>query len=104
VPKRLSGSKLEANVNINVIFYLNLLEELGFEAKETIQLSTDNTGARDLSYNPEHHKRVKTESRDYSELATELTELTELVEMAPAFAMLPDWTSCQQGSVDPPAY
>ena len=35
------------------------LSELGFAAKSPTQLATDNTGARDLSYNPEHHDRVK---------------------------------------------
>jgi hypothetical protein len=29
------------------------------ECRETTQLATDNTCARDLSYNPEHHDRVK---------------------------------------------
>ena len=35
------------------------LSELGFPAQSPVQIATDNSGARDLSYNPEHHDRVK---------------------------------------------
>jgi len=35
------------------------LEELGFHDGSAIELAIDNTGARDLAYNPEHHSRVK---------------------------------------------
>ena len=35
------------------------LAELGENASHPLSLSTDNTGARDLAYNPEHHQRVK---------------------------------------------
>ena len=35
------------------------LAELGFAGRSPLQLATDNSGARDLSYNPEHHDRVK---------------------------------------------
>jgi len=35
------------------------LEELGFGGTGPTSLATDNSGARDLSYNPEHHERVK---------------------------------------------
>jgi hypothetical protein len=35
------------------------LDELGLPQKETTKLGTDNTSARDLAYNPEHHDRTK---------------------------------------------
>ena len=34
-------------------------EELGIGADGPTSLSTDNSAARDLSYNPEHHERTK---------------------------------------------
>jgi hypothetical protein len=36
-----------------------LLSELGDDAIVPTSLATDNTAARDIAYNPEHHKRVK---------------------------------------------
>ena len=36
-----------------------VLEEVGLPARSTVELSTDNTGARDLAYDPEHHDRTK---------------------------------------------
>ena len=36
-----------------------LLDELGFGSTGPTSLATDSSGARDLSYNPEHHERVK---------------------------------------------
>ena len=36
-----------------------LYEELGVADGKPVKLSTDNTAARDLAYNPEYHKRVK---------------------------------------------
>ena len=41
------------------VYLADFLTELGFPSKSPTQLATDNTGARDLSYNPEHHDRVK---------------------------------------------
>ena len=41
------------------VYLSDFLAELGFAARSPTQLATDNTGARDLSYNPEHHDRVK---------------------------------------------
>ena len=41
------------------VYLSDFLSELGFPARAPTQLATDNTGARDLSYNPEHHDRVK---------------------------------------------
>ena len=41
------------------VYLSRYLEELGFGAKSPLQIATDNSGARDLSYNPEHHDRVK---------------------------------------------
>ena len=35
------------------------LNELGLGAQEPTPLRMDNTAARDLSYNPEHHSRTK---------------------------------------------
>ena len=35
------------------------LDELGWKDSDPTSLSVDNQAARDLSYNPEHHKRVK---------------------------------------------
>jgi hypothetical protein len=35
------------------------LEELGDEVSGPVSLAMDNTGARDLAYNPEHHQRTK---------------------------------------------
>ena len=37
----------------------NFLEELDLALEAPLELGTDNTGARDLSYNPEHHQRTK---------------------------------------------
>ena len=36
-----------------------LMLELGVADESPLELATDNSAARDLSYNPEHHKRVK---------------------------------------------
>ena len=41
------------------VYLSRFLDELGFGNASTTQLATDNTGARALSYNPEHHERVK---------------------------------------------
>ena len=41
------------------VYLADFLAELGYPAKAPLQLATDNSGARDLSYNPEHHYRVK---------------------------------------------
>lgn len=37
----------------------NFLAKLGHPSRNVISLSTDNSGARDLAYSPEHHERVK---------------------------------------------
>ena len=40
--------------------YLNrVLHELGVGPDEPVPVGVDNTGARDLAYNPEHHQRTK---------------------------------------------
>ena len=54
------------------------LNELGFGAKNPPQLATDNSGARDLSYNPEHHDRVKHVERRHFWIR-ELVEQQQLV-------------------------
>ena len=35
------------------------LEELGLDNGEPLEIGVDNTGARDIAYNPEHHQKVK---------------------------------------------
>ena len=35
------------------------LTELGLHGDEPVSLGVDNTGARDIAYNPEHHQKVK---------------------------------------------
>jgi hypothetical protein len=37
----------------------NFLEELELSHGDPIELGVDNTGARDIAYNPEHHQKVK---------------------------------------------
>ena len=41
------------------VYLADFLGELGYPAQSTVQLATDNSGARDLAYNPEHHEKVK---------------------------------------------
>ena len=41
------------------IYLRNFLGELGCSSEGATALSVDNTAARDLAYNPEHHARVK---------------------------------------------
>ena len=41
------------------LYLRNFLIELGVATNAPVDLATDNTAARDLSYNPEHHQRVK---------------------------------------------
>ena len=41
------------------LFLRRFAAELGEEDSAPTVLATDNTGARDLAYNPEHHQRVK---------------------------------------------
>ncbi|KAL1500210.1 hypothetical protein AB1Y20_012879 [Prymnesium parvum] len=41
------------------VYLRNFLEDLGFPPDGPTSLSTDNTAAQKLSYNPEHHERVK---------------------------------------------
>ena len=41
------------------VYLDNLLTELGFGSDNPVSLSVDNTGARNLAYNPEHHQRTK---------------------------------------------
>ena len=36
-----------------------VLSELGFPADAPVEMAVDNTGARDLAYNPEHHAKMK---------------------------------------------
>ena len=54
------------------------LDELGFGAANPPQLATDNSGARDLAYNPEHHDRVKHVERRHFWIR-ELVEQQQLV-------------------------
>ena len=41
------------------IYLGDFLGELELQPDSPISLGVDNTGARDLSYNPEHHQRTK---------------------------------------------
>ena len=41
------------------VYLDRFLVEVGLPASSTVSLATDNTGARDLAYNPEHHDRTK---------------------------------------------
>lgn len=41
------------------VYLRNFLEDLGFASDAPTPLSTDNSAAQKLSYNPEHHERVK---------------------------------------------
>lgn len=41
------------------VYLRNFLDDLGFGAAEAKPLSTDNSAAQKLAYNPEHHERVK---------------------------------------------
>jgi hypothetical protein len=41
------------------VYLADFLSELGFPASANVSLATDNKGARDLAYNPEHHEKVK---------------------------------------------
>ena len=54
------------------------LDELGLGAANPPQLATDNSGARDLSFNPEHHDRVKHVERRHFWIR-ELVEQQQLV-------------------------
>lgn len=38
---------------------IRILKELVYPSEDVVSLATDNSGARDLAYNPEHHHRVK---------------------------------------------
>ena len=41
------------------LYLSRFLHELGVCPDEPVPLGVDNTGARDLAYNPEHHQRTK---------------------------------------------
>ena len=41
------------------IFLNNFLDEIGLKHSQPVSLSSDNQGAIDLAYNPEHHQRTK---------------------------------------------
>ena len=62
------------------------LEDLGFGAKKPTSLATDNTGAKALAYNPQHHERVKHVERRHF-YVRELVELGVL--MVPYVLRLP---------------
>ena len=60
------------------VYLGGLLSELGLREDEAVTLSVDNTGARDLAYNPEHHSRTKHIDRRHF-YVRELVELGRLV-------------------------
>ena len=41
------------------VYLRRFLEDLGFASPSPTSVATDNTGAKALAYNPEHHERVK---------------------------------------------
>lgn len=41
------------------VYLSRFLSDLGLPPADTVSLSTDNSAARDLAYNPEHHERTK---------------------------------------------
>mmetsp|Transcript_44916 Transcript_44916/g.111831 ORF Transcript_44916/g.111831 Transcript_44916/m.111831 type:complete len:156 (+) Transcript_44916:1223-1690(+) len=41
------------------VYLRNFLDDLGFGSEDPTELATDNSAAQRLSYNPEHHERVK---------------------------------------------
>ena len=41
------------------VYLGSFLRELGIGTDEAIKLGVDNTAARDLAYNPQHHERTK---------------------------------------------
>ena len=41
------------------VYFDSFLEELGHSDGKPVKMSVDNTGARDLAYNPEHHAKSK---------------------------------------------
>jgi hypothetical protein len=59
-------------------FLSDFLDELGYGSDEATTLATDNSGARDLSYNPEHHERVKHVERRHF-WVRELVEMGRLI-------------------------
>ena len=60
------------------VFLDRFLSELGFAASSPVRLATDNSAARDLSYNPEHHDKVKHVERRHF-YVRELVEEQQLV-------------------------
>jgi hypothetical protein len=41
------------------VYLSNFISDLGYPASQEVELKTDNSAARDLAYNPEHHERTK---------------------------------------------
>ena len=41
------------------VYLQNLLTELGYGSKDPVPVAVDNTAARNLAYNPQHHERTK---------------------------------------------
>ena len=41
------------------VYLQNLLTELGFGSKDPVPVAVDNTAARNLAYNPQHHERTE---------------------------------------------
>jgi hypothetical protein len=60
------------------VFLDRFLSELGFAASSPVRLATDNSAARDLSYNPEHHDKVMHVERRHF-YVRELVEKQQLV-------------------------
>ena len=60
------------------VYLSRFLTEIGLRAPGPIELATDNTAARDLAYNPEHHEKTKHIERRHF-YVRELVESGEMV-------------------------
>ena len=80
----------------DVIFYRKLIRGLDPSAVPgATPLSTDNLGARDLSYNPEHHAKVKHIARRHFYIRDMVESLEIVVPFVPTKFNLADFfTKC----------
>ena len=60
------------------MYLRRFLQELGLQDLTPTSLHVDNTGARDLAYNPQHHERTKHIERRHFYIR-ELVEMGEIV-------------------------
>ena len=76
-------------------------EELGIGADGPTSLSTDNSAARDLSYNPEHHEQTKHIERRHFYIR-ELVENGDLV--VPLVSTVDNYSDFFTKALKPPAF